>query len=260
MVSRMKPILSARAAHAGRCDFLGWMLAAPALAGCSVAAHEDERRAASATEPTAPGAAGAPGVDGVDGVEPDEVLETEENLAACLPTTRDAEGPYFEAGSPRRVLRIAELDEPGVRFLLEGRLRGPDCRTPLRGYTLDVWQADAAGNYYQSATSGYRLRGKVVSDSDGRYRLETVLPGRYGDAAGIRPAHLHAKILTPQGNTLLTTQIYFAGDPYLGQADYCTRSRACSSSDPNRALTLSDAVVSGHAGKRATFNAVTARA
>ena len=157
------------------------------------------------------------------------------------------------------MLRIAEPEEPGVRFLLEGRLRGPDCRTPLRGYTLDVWQADAAGNYYQGATSGYRLRGKVVSDSNGRFRLETVLPGRYGDAAGIRPAHLHAKILTPQGNTLLTTQIYFAGDPYLGQADYCTRSRTCNSSDPRRALTLTDAVVSGRAGKRATFNAVTAR-
>jgi len=246
----MKPLLAPRVVDAGRRDFLAWMLAVPALAGCSVAASED-------AEPVAAADTTAPGEDGE--AEADEVGQTEQDATACLPTTRDAEGPYFEAGSPKRVLRIAELGEPGVRLLIEGRLRGPDCVTPLRGYSIDIWQADAAGNYYQGATSAYRLRGKVVSDSFGRYRIETVLPGRYGDAGGIRPAHLHAKILTPQGNTLLTTQLYFAGDPYLGQADYCTRSRYCNSADPKRALNLTSAVVSGKAGKRAVFNAITAR-
>ena len=253
----MKPLLSSRAVGAGRRDFLGWMLAVPALAGCSVAASEDP-----AESPAQPGPGTDPNLgadESGDGAEPAEYGQTEQDATVCLPTTRDAEGPYFEAGSPKRVLRIAELNEPGVRFLLEGRLRGPDCITPLRGYSVDIWQADAAGNYYQGATSAYRLRGKVVSDSFGRYRIETVLPGRYGDAAGIRPAHLHAKILTPQGNTLLTTQIYFAGDPHLGQADYCTRSRYCNSSDPKRILSLTDAVVSARAGKRAVFNAISAR-
>jgi protocatechuate 3,4-dioxygenase beta subunit len=94
-----------------------------------------------------------------------------------------------------------------------------------------------------------------VTDTLGRYRFETILPGRYGDSAGIRPAHIHAKVLTPQGNALLTTQLYFAGDPYLGQADYCTRSGTCNSADAARVLSLASAVVSGTAGKRARFDA-----
>ena len=52
MVSRMKPILSARAVDAGRRDLLGWMLAVPALAACSVAANEDPSVGAAA-DPTA---------------------------------------------------------------------------------------------------------------------------------------------------------------------------------------------------------------
>lgn len=236
----------------GRRDFLAWLLAAPALAGCSVSAAPDE-----AASPTTPEASPAvdPALDATDA----DVAEAESDVTSCSATTRDAEGPYFEAGSPQRGTLIAGLSEPGVRLLVEGRLLGPDCRTPLRGYAIDLWQADAAGNYYDSADGAYRLRGKIVSDNLGRYRFETVLPGRYGDAAGIRPAHLHAKVLTPGGNTLLTTQLYFAGDPYLGQADYCTRQRTCNSSDAKRALRLTDATVSGKAGKRATFNAFLAR-
>lgn len=224
-----------------RRDFLSWLAAVPAVGavGCAVDragdGHDDPDDDIAATEP---------------------VETTEEAQTVCRHTSRDATGPYYEAGSPiRTTTRIASLNEPGVRLSIEGRLFGPDCRTPLKGYALDVWQADDDGNYYDAWQTSYRLRGKVLTDSLGRYRLETILPGRYGDAAGIRPAHLHVRMLTPGGNVLLTTQLYFAGDPYLGQADYCTRSRTCNSADPARALVLRDAWVSGKAGKRSTFDA-----
>lgn len=249
--------LSGSKRASGRREFLAWMLAVPAVAGCSVAAREDGEAGEGLARPGTEGAAAA-GADN-DGNYDGDVGYTEDEATICRATSRDAEGPYFEPGSPKRDVRLATLAEPGVRLAIQGRLVGPDCRTPLRGYAIDVWQADAAGNYYQAGSSAYRLRGKVVTDSLGRYKLETVLPGRYADAGGVRPAHLHAKILTPQGGPLLTTQIYFAGDPYLGQADYCTRARVCDSADPRRSLVLSDAVVSGRAGKRATFNAVLAR-
>src|SRR5205085_11343024 len=123
---------------------------------------------------------------------------------------------------------------------------------------VDIWQADKFGNYFDPGST-FRLRGKIVSDAYGRYRFETILPARYRDAAGIRPAHIHTKVLTPLGHTLLTTQLYFAGDPYLGQADYCTRGGTCNSSDAARALRLSDTTVSGVAGKRARFDAILSR-
>jgi protocatechuate 3,4-dioxygenase beta subunit len=226
--------LSARAIDRGRRDFMSWLLAVPAYAaiGCSFDASRDGEEAA----------------EDKLVVDPDGGLE-------CQYTSKDATGPYFSPGSPVRPVRLAALNEPGVRFLLEGQLFGPDCKTPLAGYAIDFWQADAAGHYHVAGESGYRLRGKIVTDSLGRYRAETILPGRYSDAAGWRPAHLHARMLTPGGNVLLTTQIYFAGDPYLGQADYCTVQGTCNSSDQARILTLADAAVSGTAGKTASFNA-----
>lgn len=225
-----------RAREKSRRDFLSWLGVgvAAAAVGCSAPSAESE-------------------VEGSAPLSRDEEGELEA-LAACTPTTRDAKGPYYEAGAPVRP-QLAGPDEPGVRLALAGRLVGPDCRTPLANYTLDLWQADALGNYHSGA--GHRLRGKVKTDAEGRYAFETILPGRYGDAAGIRPAHIHVTFLSPGQNALLTTQIYFAGDPYLGQEDYCTRQGTCNSSDAARILTLHEA--SSGIGKRATFNAIMPR-
>lgn len=237
-----------------RRDFLAWLGAGAATAavGC-VAPSSDEQDAAN-------GAVDASGASGGESPTGEVTAETEEDLTTCKITTRDAKGPYFEPGAPiRSNLRIADLDEPGVRLGVEGRVLGPSCLTPLAGYTLDVWQADASGNYYAGAGNAYRLRGKIKTDALGRYRFETILPGRYGDDAGIRPAHLHVSFLSPGGNVILTTQIYFAGDPYLGQADYCTRSGTCNSSDPNRILKLRNGFLSNVAGKLSTFNVVLPR-
>jgi len=178
---------------------------------------------------------------------------------ACRATTRDAKGPYHLAGAPLRAESLAAPDEPGVRLFVSGRLLGPDCRTPLAGYALDVWQADADGSYHQGASDAFRLRGKIRTDALGRYRFETILPGRYADAAGIRPAHLHVSFLTPGGDVLLTSQLYFEGDPYLGEADYCTRLGTCNAADPDRHLRLVDALVGERPGKQTSFDAVMPR-
>jgi protocatechuate 3,4-dioxygenase beta subunit len=221
-----------------RRNFLSWLAAVPTVAACTthVDNHDDPEPFPETT--------------------PDS---TEEELKKCKATGKDAEGPYFQPGSPVRATKIADASEPGVPLSVEGRLYGPDCKSPLAGYAIDVWQADADGNYYGGAEDGFRLRGKIVSDGQGRYRFETILPGRYGDSEGIRPAHIHLKVLTPMGNALLTTQLYFAGDPYLGNADYCTRDGTCHSNDPLRALSLTTGVVSGQAGKLAKFDAYLAR-
>ena len=45
------------------------------------------------------------------------------------------------------------------------------------------------------------------------YNLETLFPGKYSESGGIRPAHLHVKVSSPEGEPL-TTQIYFEGDEH----------------------------------------------
>lgn len=229
-----------------RRDFLRWLVAAPALAGCAVKTADDEGPAE-----------GAP--PDADGVAPPDVATTEEAATTCKATSRDLEGPYFEAGAPRRSVLLASANEPGVKLVMQGFLLGGTCKKPLAGYMLDLWQADAEGNYYGRQEDGFRLRGKIVTDAQGRYRFDTILPGHYGDAAGIRPAHIHVKVRTPLGFELLTTQLYFAGDPYLGQRDYCTRNGHCDSADPSRHLKMSDVLVQNRPAKLSRFDYVLAR-
>jgi protocatechuate 3,4-dioxygenase beta subunit len=120
------------------------------------------------------------------------------------PTPPDMEGPFYTPGAPMR----ASLVEPGAkgeRVILTGRVLGPDCK-PVAGALLDFWQADEKGEY---DNKGFRYRGKVTADGDGRYRLETILPAEYPG----RPRHLHVKVQRPGGRAL-TTQLYFPGEPH----------------------------------------------
>jgi protocatechuate 3,4-dioxygenase beta subunit len=123
--------------------------------------------------------------------------------APCgAPTPEDMEGPFYKAGAPAR----ASLAEPGSkaqRLVLTGTVRSADCK-PLAGVRLDFWQADAGGDY---DNQGYRYRGVVTSDAEGRYRLETNLPPPYMG----RPRHIHVKLHRP-GGRVLTTQLYFPGE------------------------------------------------
>ena len=62
--------------------------------------------------------------------------------------------------------------------------------------------------------TGYNLRGKTTSNSQGFYIFETIKPGLYLNGSNYRPSHIHFKI-TPPGFSTLITQLYFQGDPYI---------------------------------------------
>jgi protocatechuate 3,4-dioxygenase beta subunit len=123
--------------------------------------------------------------------------------APCgAPTPSDIEGPFYKSGAPAR----ASLAEPGSKaqkLVLIGVVHSAGCK-PLAGVTLDFWQADANGDY---DNRGYRYRGVVTTDAQGRYRLETNLPPPYSG----RPRHIHVKLQAP-GVLALTTQLYFPGE------------------------------------------------
>ena len=121
--------------------------------------------------------------------------------AACTGrrTPATTEGPYFKAGSPERS-SLVEAGMAGTRLTLSGRVLTSDCR-PVAGASLDFWQADASGAY---DNRGYRLRGHQLTDAEGRYTLETIVPGEYPG----RTEHLHVKV-QPNGGGVLTTQLFF---------------------------------------------------
>ena len=119
------------------------------------------------------------------------------------PTPAETEGPFFKPRSPER----SSLLEPGLkgtRLDLSGRVYGRNC-TPLAAALLDFWHADDRGVY---DNAGFRLRGHQYTDAQGRYRLSTILPGVYTG----RTRHIHVRV-QPSGGRLLTTQLYFPGEP-----------------------------------------------
>lgn len=115
------------------------------------------------------------------------------------PTIEQTEGPYFTPNSPERT-SLLEDGMQGVYMIVSGQVLGTDCQ-PIAGALLDFWHADADGVY---DNVGYTLRGHQFTDAEGRYELETIVPGLYTG----RTRHFHVKVQRPNG-PVLTTQLYF---------------------------------------------------
>ena len=119
------------------------------------------------------------------------------------PTVRETEGPYFKPRSPER----ADLVLPGMTgeaLEVSGFVLDRSCR-PITRALIDVWQADAGGEY---DLKGFRLRGHLFTDASGRFALRTILPGIYTG----RTRHIHVKVQAPN-RPVLTTQLYFPDEP-----------------------------------------------
>jgi catechol 1,2-dioxygenase len=105
---------------------------------------------------------------------------------------------------------------PGVPLEIEGRVTSIDCTTPLANVELDFWQANHTGHYDNDGTlppNHLLLRGKLKTDGDGRYRVKTIVPGRYLNGKQYRPSHVHVKVRA-KSHGPLTTQLYFPDDPF----------------------------------------------
>lgn len=122
-------------------------------------------------------------------------------------TPRQTAGPFYTPNTPKRSV-LFEPSMTGDRFLLEGQVLTQDC-TPVAHAMLDFWSCDSDGVY---DNAGFRLRGHQFADASGRYRLETIKPGRYGTGFAARTPHIHVRVKGATTN-LLTTQLYFPGEP-----------------------------------------------
>ena len=118
-------------------------------------------------------------------------------------TPSQTAGPFYTPNSPPR----ASLVEPGSkveRLVLAGLVLSPQCK-PVANALLDFWHCDEAGEYDNRS---FRYRGHVFADTQGRYSLETIVPGEYPG----RTRHIHVKVQVP-GGRVLTTQLYFPDEP-----------------------------------------------
>jgi catechol 1,2-dioxygenase len=155
----------------------------------------------------------------------------------CRPTETDIIGPFYRFGAPFQT-RLAPPNEPGDRLVLTGTVLSADCRTPVPGALIEVWQANHAG-VYDTAKPGnfteggaFHLRGMLYTNERGQYEIDTIVPGRYPippnlpgleKYAGLtRPAHVHFRVIESL-HVPITTQLYFKGDPFIAGDPWASR-------------------------------------
>lgn len=184
------------------------MLGAVALVGCGGGQSTPSTgKPANDDSGAPPNDTGSSGTDST--VDDARIDETGDATPACLDTDDNIEGPFFKPSSPERT-NLVEPGITGTMLLLTGRVFFEGCAAPLSNALLDFWQANDAGAY-----DDVKLRGHQYAGADGSYTLSTIIPGHYLNGAQYRPSHIHVKVGgAAAGAQLLTTQLYFEGDPY----------------------------------------------
>ena len=184
------------------------------LAGCGSRSKAGRPDAAPTAAPSPSPTAARPGGGYIIGYESERATDQAPARAPtpeCHETEDNIEGPYYKPGAPERSL-LVKPGQAGTRLTLAGHVLGAAASCgAIAGAEVDLWHADAAGGY---DNQGYGFRGKVHTGADGKFQFDTIIPGRYLNGPQYRPAHIHVKVRDKSGSLLLTTQLYFDGDPY----------------------------------------------
>jgi protocatechuate 3,4-dioxygenase beta subunit len=131
--------------------------------------------------------------------------------AGDKPTLPEIEGPFFKPRSPQR----SDLREPGIigrPVELSGQILTRSCR-PVADALIELWHADDQGEYDNKS---FRLRGHIFTDPKGHYAFRTIMPGLYPG----RTRHFHVKVQAAAESPVLTTQLYFPGEPRNAEDDF----------------------------------------
>jgi protocatechuate 3,4-dioxygenase beta subunit len=130
----------------------------------------------------------------------------ESGAVACVLTPELTEGPYYVAGEKLR--RDIREGHPGTRLALHLRVLNAATCKPIKGAAVDIWHADAAGNYSNfgaDTSSRTFLRGIQKTDQNGLAIFTTIYPGWYQG----RAVHIHIKVHVG-GSVVHTGQLFFA--------------------------------------------------
>ena len=157
------------------------------------------------------------------------------NTKAIPETASQTAGPYVHIGlSPTAAgfdiyekeigAEIAGPDVEGERIRVEGFVWDGNGE-PIKDVLLEVWQADAHGNFANRdpVEEGFRGWGRVICDfTTGEWAFDTIRPGTSGPDA----PHLSLWIVARGINVGLNTRMYFpdsdavlASDPVLSRIE-----------------------------------------
>lgn len=109
---------------------------------------------------------------------------------------------------------LAQAAGERATLRMEGRVFLPDGKTPAAGVLMYVYQTGRDGEYGSDGRGGPRLRAWIRTDSQGRYRYDTVEPAPYPD--GTTPAHIHVQFWGA-GVGQQYFDVYFEHDRLVGE-------------------------------------------
>ena len=146
-------------------------------------------------------------------------------------TTANLLGPFWRLDSPRTENggSIVRSPTPGAEMFVTASVKDGK-GNPVAGAEVDIWHSSTEGLYENQdpTQADMNLRGKFVTDKDGRFSFRSILPAGYpipiggpvGDllrAQGrhnMRPAHLHFLIFK-EGFKTHISQVYVPQDPNI---------------------------------------------
>ena len=208
------------------------------LIGCSTRADGDSSAKSSDSDADADVDADAD-ADADSDADADADADTDADADAdptCEETASDIEGPYWREGIPVRSDFDLYGDEGHV-LTITGAVTDAECN-PIPNAVIEMWHADPitkdAEELVPSDTVGYdttsaemKYYGQFSTDAAGQYTFRTKKPGWYLNGGSFRPSHIHVKVYV-DGVERLTTQIYFAGDPFIASDHWATAERSVS--------------------------------
>jgi protocatechuate 3,4-dioxygenase beta subunit len=165
----------------------------------------------------------------------------ESGAVSCVLTPELTEGPYYIAGE--KVRRDIREGHPGTLLTLRLQVLNAATCAPIKGAAVDIWHADAAGNYSgfgAGASSRTFLRGIQKTDANGLAIFTTIYPGWYQG----RTVHIHVKVHVG-GRVVHTGQLFFLDtqtDVVYQKAPYSSR--------PNRNVRNAQDSIYVNGGKR----------
>lgn len=146
-------------------------------------------------------------------------------------TSQNLLGPFWRPHSLRvqNGGSIVRSETPGDPLFVNAKVVDRD-EQPIAGAEVDVWHASPLGLYenQDKSQADMNLRGKLVTDVDGRFWFRSVMMAGYPipidgvvgrmlaaqNRQPFRPAHLHA-LIVKEGFKVLVSQVYNSADPHI---------------------------------------------
>ena len=119
------------------------------------------------------------------------------------------------------IMKIARDDEPGIRIIIKGILLDKKTGLPLAGAKIYAYHTDSTGLYTKDGTETGprkwqgRLHGWCITDSEGKYEIHTIRPGKYPENRF--PAHIHCAVKLPYGLTTYLNDFVFHDDVHVNE-------------------------------------------